>query len=351
MNRKTPLAPFQQKLGARFVAFGDWELPVLYTSIVEETEAVRSKCGVFDVSHMGRFFVSGKGAQENLDFILSRDLTTLQPGRQRYSLLLQEDGGILDDLMVARISELEFLVVVNAGNLESDRDWIEDHLKGEATLVDRSSETLMLALQGPEAERILEEVTGCDFSDTRFLDVREGVVGGVPFIASRSGYTGADGFEISVPVGAGKELWTRCIDAGVTPCGLGARDLLRLEMAYPLYGHELSREVRPHECGLEWALSKKNDFIGKSGIETYTIRTELIGFVLEKKSVPRQDCPVEVRGKEVGRVTSGGLSARLPNGFGLARVSLGSVRNHLDVVIRGRKIPALRVETPFIPRK
>jgi aminomethyltransferase len=150
-------------------------------------------------------------------------------------------------------------------------------------------------------------------------------------------------------VKGGLDLWTSLLDAGAQPCGLGARDLLRLEMAYSLYGHELTRDVRPHECGLEWTLSKKNPFVGKEGIESNPPRTELVGFVLEKKSIPRQGCAVEVRGKEVGAVTSGGLSVRLPNGFGLARVEKGAVVDTLDVVIREKRLPGRRVKTPFIP--
>ena len=175
MTKKTPLAPLQEELGARFVDFGGWDLPVLYTSIVDEVEAVRTRCGIFDVSHMGRFFVSGEESTNRLDRIVTRDLTTLKPGKQRYSLLLQEDGGILDDLMVARLSEQEFLVVANASNLESDREWIRDHLGGNVSLTDRSPDSLMLAIQGPQAEEVFRTATGCDMSDMSFLDVREEV--------------------------------------------------------------------------------------------------------------------------------------------------------------------------------
>jgi aminomethyltransferase len=347
-NLRTPLAPLQEDLGAKFVDFGGWDLPVLYSSVMEETEAVRNACGIFDVSHMGRFFVSGEDAQEQLNRILSRELSSQKIGRQRYSLLLNDEGFILDDLMVARIGETEFLVVVNAGTLESDRQWLEDRLTGDAVLVDRSAETLMIAVQGPEAEKVLAQSSGCDLSDMKFLDVMETNFAGVPFLVSRSGYTGSDGFEIGIPIQGGIELWVELLEAGAKPCGLGARDLLRLEMAYPLYGHELSRELRPHECGLEWALSKKGDFIGKAAIEKNPPNTELVGFVLEKKSIPRQGCLVEVNGKEVGSVTSGGLSSRLPNGFGLARVAKDSIRDSLDIVIRDKRVPAKRVETPFI---
>jgi aminomethyltransferase len=347
-GKKTPLAPLQEASGARFVDFGGWDLPVLYTGIVEETEAVRSSCGLFDVSHMGRFFASGYGAQEALDAIFTRDLSTLQTGRQRYSLLLQEDGGIIDDLMIARVGDQEFLLVVNAGNREADWDWIELHLDTGTTLIDRSDETLMLALQGPQAEKILVEATGCDTEETRFLQLLEGSFEGTPFLASRSGYTGEDGFEIIIPVDAGVVLWQELTKRGAKPCGLGARDLLRLEVAYPLYGHELSREIRPADCGLEWTLSRKNPYIGIEAAESTPPRYDLIGLVCEEKSIPRAEYPVEVGGKQVGHVTSGGLSSRLPNGFGLARVEKDSVQDSLDVVIRGKRIPAKKVATPFI---
>ena len=350
-QHRTPLAPLQESLGARFVDFGGWDLPVMYTSIIDEAEAVRSRCGLFDVSHMGRFFATGEMALTELNFVLSREILNLPVGRQRYSLLLQEDGGILDDLMVARAAEQEFLIVANAGNKVDDLHWIETHLSEQVNLADRSDSTLMLALQGPESETKLSTLLGKDLSQYRFLDVFEATFEDAPCLISRSGYTGEDGFEIILPIEAGVVLWSDLCDEGVQPCGLGARDILRLEMAYPLYGHELTRQIRPHECGLEWALSKKYPFIGKEGIEAHTSVYELIGFICEQKAIPRSEYRVEVEGQDVGMVTSGGLSPRLPNGFGLARISKGSVDQELHIVIRGKRIPARKVPTPFIPDK
>jgi aminomethyltransferase len=351
-GKSTPLFDLQETLGARFVDFGGWNLPVMYTSIVEETEAVRSKAGLFDVSHMGRFFVSGEDSEKALDRIVTRDLTDLEPGHQRYSLLLSDEGTILDDLMVARITDIEFLVVANAGNLDKDRDRIVSLLAEEEEdvwLHDRSSETVMLALQGPDSESILKSALELDASDMKFLEVVECSYCGIPLVLSRSGYTGSDGFEIIAPNLGGREIWTDLISAGALPCGLGARDILRLEVAYPLYGHELTDSVRPNECGLTWTLSKKNPFAGSQAALAHTPASELIGFVLEKKSIPRQGFPVEVSGRTVGQVTSGGLSNRLPNGFGIARVEKGSVAEDLEVAVRDRRVPAKKVKTPFIP--
>ncbi len=348
-QRRTPLAPLQESQGARFVDFGGWDLPVMYTSIIEEADTVRNHCGLFDVSHMGRFFASGETALKELNHIFSRDILNLQVGRQRYTLLLQEDGGILDDLMVARVADQEYLIVVNAGNKPNDFHWIEAHLSPEVNLVDRSDSTLMLALQGPEAEAMLSGLLGKDLTQYRFLDVFEATFEHAPCLISRSGYTGEDGFEIIIPVEAGIILWSNLCDQGVRPCGLGARDILRLEMAYPLYGHELTKQLRPNECGVEWALAKKTPFLGKEGIEAHTPVYELTGFVCEQKAIPRPDYRVEVNGLDVGVVTSGGLSPRLPNGFGLARVTKGAVDQTLDIVIRGKRIPARRVPTPFVP--
>lgn len=323
----------------------------MYTSIIEEADAVRTHCGLFDVSHMGRFFASGENALAELNHVFSRDILNIQVGRQRYTLLLQEDGGILDDLMVARVADQEFLIVANAGNRPKDFHWIESHLGPDTNLIDRSDSTLMLALQGPEAEKVLSEVLGKDLTPYRFLDVFEASFESAPCLISRSGYTGEDGFEIIIPVEAGVILWTSLCDLGVRPCGLGARDILRLEMAYPLYGHELASQLRPNECGVEWALAKKTPFLGKEGIEAHTPVYETLGFVCEQKAIPRSEYRVEVNGQDVGMVTSGGLSPRLPNGFGLARVSRGSVDQTLDIIIRGKRIPAKRVPTPFIPDK
>lgn len=347
--RRTPLAPLQEKIKARFVEFGGWDLPVLYTSIVEEAEAVRTGAGLFDVSHMGRFFVSGPEAHRSLQALLSREIGGLAVGRQRYSLLLNAEGGIIDDLMISRTAEEEFLLVVNAGNLDADWDWIDSHLPEAVHLVDRSPDTLMIALQGPDSERIFQSVTGMDVSDKKFLDVVTGIFASAPFVASRSGYTGEDGFEFTLPIDAGLELWEKLIEAGARPCGLGARDLLRLEVAYPLYGHELSLETLPTECGLEWVLSKKTEYLGRKAVESKPPATELLGFVCASKSIPRADYPIEVNGQPVGRVTSGGLSTRLPNGFGLARVALGTVEDTFDLVVRNNRIPCKRVPTPFIP--
>ncbi len=349
LQHGTPLAPLQESLGAKFVDFGGWDLPVMYSSIIGEADAVRNHCGLFDVSHMGRFFVTGETALSELNHVLSRDILNLQVGRQRYSLLLQEDGGILDDLMVARVADQEFLIVVNAGNKPDDFQWIKTHLSSDVHLVDRSDSTLMLALQGHESEGILSGVIGRDLSKYRFLDVFEATFEDAPCLISRSGYTGEDGFEITIPVEAGILLWTSLCDRGVQPCGLGARDILRLEVAYPLYGHELTKQLRPHDCGLEWTLSKKNAFIGKEGIEAHPQVYELVGFICEQKAIPRSEYRVKVNGKDVGVVTSGGLSPRLPNGFGLARVIKGSVDQTLDIIIRGKRISARKVATPFIP--
>lgn len=347
--KRTRLAPLQEDQGARFVPFGGWELPVMYTSIVEEADAVRNHCGMFDVSHMGRLFVSGEKALASLDSILSRDLTSLAVGRQRYSLLLNEEGGILDDLMVARIAEEEFLLVVNANNLSGDFIWLDRHLDPECPLTDRSESTLMIALQGPESEQHLSGLVGQDLSQMRFLHVMEGQFEDAPVLMCRSGYTGEDGFEIILPIEAGLVLWTSLSERGVKACGLGARDLLRLEVGYSLHGHELSPATMPTECGLEWALSKKNPYIGRQAILDNPPRTELIGFICEQKAIPRAEFPVAVDGEEVGHVTSGGLSSRLPNGFGLARVRKDSVGENLEVLIRGKSIPAKRAKVPFIP--
>jgi aminomethyltransferase len=262
--------------------------------------------------------------------------------------LLNEDGCILDDLMVARVGLNDFMLVVNASNLDSDRAWIQSNLPADVNLMDNTASTIMLAIQGPESERIFRQVVGDAMDSTRFLDVRGEIFEGEGFLCSRSGYTGEDGFELVTTPETGHILWERLCQAGATPCGLGARDLLRLEMGYPLYGHELSRTVRPQDCNLLWTVSRKNVFLGIQGMMSHIPQTELIGFVCQDKAVPREGYDIEVKGAVVGNVTSGGLSNRLPSGFGIGRVLLGSVRDQMTIHIRGRKVAASLTPMPFV---
>ncbi|MDP2950610.1 MAG: glycine cleavage system aminomethyltransferase GcvT [Chloroflexota bacterium] len=356
--RRTPLYPQHVALGARMIPFAGWEMPVQYQGIVEEHHAVRQRAGLFDVSHMGRLEVEGPDAASFLRRLVTYDVARLAVGQGHYALVCQEDGGILDDVYVFRLAAERFLVVANSVNAERIRDWACQHLTHSlrAAVKDRQAETAMLALQGPQAARYLARVVP-SLEELRRHHCAEVSLAGTTVFFSRTGYTGEDGFEIVLPAGAGGILWSWFVEHGVQPCGLGARDTLRLEAALPLYGHDLDTSVNPFEAGLGWAVTFDDgaDFVGRQallGIREAGVRRSLACLKAEERGVMRAGCPILHSGRRVGEVTSGGFSPSLGVSIGLGYLppELAAVGTELQVDVRGRPLRAQVVPRPFYKR-
>jgi aminomethyltransferase len=358
--RRTPLHEVHQRLGARMVEFAGFSMPVQYSSIVEEHAAVRHAVGLFDVSHMGQIHLEGAGAVAAAERLLTRPVASLRPGRIRYALLCNEEGGVVDDVTVYRTGEHALFLCVNASNIEKDYRWVVRHAGPDAGVRDRSEETALLALQGPASAELLERVSTPRVAELRRYGFEEIEVAGAAALVSRTGYTGADGFEIYLATADAVRVFEALLEEGgplgLLPAGLGARDTLRLEAALPLYGHELDDTTSPLEAGLdrfvEW---DERDFIGKAAIARRRDEGHpraLVGFELEGRGVARAEYPVAVAGEVVGRVTSGAPSPTLGRSIGLAYVAPvhAGVGSRFDVLIRGNAIPARVVETPFVGR-
>lgn len=358
MPERTPLFDAHRRLGARIVDFAGFEMPVQYTSILEEHAAVRERAGLFDVSHMGQIHLCGAEAIATAERLLTRPVASLGVGRVRYGLLCNEQGGIVDDVTFYRTAADALLLCVNASNIEKDYRWIVRHAPPAAGVRNRSAETALLALQGPRSPEILAACSDGSASALRRYHFAKLEVAGRPALVSRTGYTGSDGFEIYLAAGDVETVFERLLaegrPLGLLPCGLGARDTLRLEAAMPLYGHELDDATTPLEAGL--AAYVKLDAGGFLGAEALRraraagLPRALVGFELELRGVARAEYPIERGGVRVGRVTSGAPSPTLGKSIGLAYVppDLAALGTSFDVVIRGRPTPARVVETPFV---
>jgi aminomethyltransferase len=356
-GRRTPLHEAHRRLGARLVEFAGFELPVQYTSIVEEHRAVRERAGLFDVSHMGQIRLSGPGAIGAAEHLLSRPLADLRRGRVRYALLCNEAGGVVDDVTAYRVGEDAVFLCVNASNIEKDYRWIVRHTPAGTEVRDESDETALLALQGPRSAEILAPLAEPRVAELGRYAFARVPVAGRPALVSRTGYTGEDGFEIYLAAGDAPAVWEALLAAGgplgCLPAGLGARDTLRLEAALPLYGHELDETTSPLEAGLDRFVVLDRDFLGADAIRRRLAAGHpraLAGFELEGRGVARAEHPVAVEGRTVGRVTSGAPSPTLGRSIGLAFLppSLAAPGTRLEVLIRGRAVPARVVETPFV---
>lgn len=348
--KTTALHAAHRRMGARMVPFAGYEMPIQYTSIVAEHLSVRQQSGLFDVSHMGQFWVQGTQAQAFLQAITVNDLGKLKVGRAQYSMLPNERGGLLDDIYVYRVAETEYLVVVNAAN--RDRDW--DHLVQQSAAYDLqwhddSDHTALLALQGPQAAALLQPMLQLDLNQVRKNDTLTAQLGEWPVRLARTGYTGEDGFEIFVAADQAEALWDSLVQAGALPCGLGARDTLRLEAGYPLYGHELTEETNPLCTPLAWAVKLTKEFFGKQALLAATCSQSLVGLLLEQ-GIPREGYAVLYQGQVVGRVTSGTQSPSLKKGIALAYVNRewSALGSELAVEIRGQAQPAVVVTLPFV---
>lgn len=357
-GKRTSLYALHAELGARFVDFAGWEMPVQYRSILEEHKAVRTAVGLFDVSHMGELLVAGNGACALLDRLLTNDVSQLRVGRALYSMMCNEDGGVIDDLIVYRTSEDAYLLCLNASNTEADIAWIRKW--GAASsfngrLEDQSASTALLAVQGPAAAALLQPLCSGELAGMRAFDVRSAEVAGCPCLLARTGYTGEDGFEIFLPWNSAEEVARAMLAAGAVPCGLGARDSLRTEAGYPLHGHEISAQISPIAADLQWTVkfSKASDFVGRAALTREAAAgpaARVVWFRTGERRILRPDTPVLANGKPCGRVLSGTLSPGLGESIGSALVE-GAGEGMLACEVRGTLVPLLVVAPPFIPLK
>lgn len=346
------------------VPFAGWEMPVEYTSILEEHRAVRERAGLFDVSHMGEIEIAGAGALDLVQHLITNDAGRLADNRALYSPICREDGGCLDDLLVLRLAADRYMLVVNAANTQRDLIWI---LRAAAAfpgaeVADRSADWALLALQGPLAERILQGMTEMPLGRIPYFGFEQDLrVAGITCIVSRTGYTGEDGFELYCAAGEAPSLWSALMEAGrphnLMPAGLGARDTLRMEAALPLYGHELREDINPFEARLGGFVKlDKGEFIGRAALERIRaegVRRRLVGLEMVERGIPRHGYQVVAGGEVVGEITSGGYAPTLGRNIGMALVDarFSSVGTELGVRIRGRDAAARVVPLPFYKRE
>lgn len=363
--KRTPLYETHRKLGARMVPFGGWEMPVQYSGVIQEHKAVRSAAGLFDVSHMGEFEVKGPQALDLIQVVSTNNASTLQVGQCQYGIMCYENGTVVDDILVYRLGEERYWLVVNAGNIAKDWQWINAVRQKagftDLELTDISSEVGLLAIQGPLTQQILQPlVPEVDLNDWKFFWAKTGIqVAGVEsLVMSRTGYTGEDGFEIFCKQEDTVTLWEALMAAGekqgLVPAGLGSRDTLRLEARLPLYGHELSDKITPLEAGLGFAVKLKKgvEFIGRSALAAQKekgLKRTLVGFEMIERGIPREGYEISRDGENVGFVTSGTVSPTLGKNIGLGYVPsyLKATGTEVDVIIRNKAVKAKVVETPF----
>jgi aminomethyltransferase len=355
--KRTPLHASHVRLGARMIPFGGWDMPVQYTGIVEEHRVVRSAVGCFDVSHMGEFDFRGPDAVAALQRLTTNDVAALQVGQVQYSLLCYDNGGIVDDLTLYRLADDHFMMTVNASNIDKDWTWVQRHLDGRVEARNVSEETGLIAVQGPNAERLVGRLSDVAVAEIGYYRFRQGRVGGVPAIISRTGYTGEDGFELYLPAASTATVWEGFLAEGkaegVAPIGLGARDTLRLEMKYALYGNDIDETTNPLESGLGWVVKPaKGPFLGKEAVERVRAAgpsRRLVGFEMVERAVARHGYPILHDGVSVGIVTSGsyGPSVERYIGIGYVPVVLGAVGSTIAIEVRGRGHVARVVKTPF----
>jgi aminomethyltransferase len=352
-----------RELNARMTPFAGWEMPVQFGGITQEHQAVRTDAGIFDISHMGKFSFKGKHLLEQLQALVPSDLSRLQPGQAQYTVLLNREGGILDDWIFYyqgknEAGEHRGLAIVNAATRDFDKAWILEHLDSEGLFFrDLTQNRVLIALQGPRSVEYLQPFVAADLSSLSSFGHVETILLGQPSVVARTGYTGEDGFEVMVDPPIGKVLWRSLVDAGVTPCGLGARDTLRLEAAMALYGQDIDTTTTPFEAGLKWLvhLERQDDFIGRAALERQQqegVARRLVGLKMEGRHIARHGYPVFSNGERVGEVTSGAPSPTLGYPIALAYVptALGKVGQALQVEIRGKMYPAVVVKKPFYRR-
>ncbi|MDO5110782.1 MAG: glycine cleavage system aminomethyltransferase GcvT [Clostridia bacterium] len=354
--KKTPLYDTHVKLGGKIVDFGGWAMPVQYSSPIEEHMAVRKNVGLFDVSHMGEMDVSGKDAFAYLQKLCTNDLTTMTPGRCRYSMLCYEDGGVVDDILVYKYDDEHYLIIVNAGNTDKDYEWFKSHLFGDVKLVNQSPEWGQVALQGPNFMAVLDAV-GYEgaIPEKNYTFTPAIKVAGIDCMMSRTGYTGEDGVEIYCKAADTPKLFEALLatadKTGIVPCALAARDSLRFEACMPLYGHEMEKDITPMEVGIGFAVKmNKDDFIGKSALVDPPKRKR-IGLKVTDRGIVREHYPVYCNGKLVGQTTSGVFVPTLEGSHAMALVDMDVAdATDFEIEVRGKKLKAVQVPLPFYKR-
>ncbi|RBW70652.1 glycine cleavage system aminomethyltransferase GcvT [Bacillus taeanensis] len=360
--KKTPLYSLYKEMGVKTIDFGGWDLPVQFTSIKDEHEAVRTTAGLFDVSHMGEVTVKGKDAESFLQKLVTNDVSKLKAGGAQYTAMCYENGGTVDDLLIYKKDEEDYLLVINAGNTKSDLEWITSHAAGDVEIENISDDLALLALQGPKAEAVLQTLTNTDLSEIKFFKFKDSVdIAGVKALVSRTGYTGEDGFELYCTWEDAPALWKAILTAGkeegVLPCGLGARDTLRFEAKLPLYGQELTPSITPIEAGIGFAVKvdKEANFIGKEVLKKQKEEgapRKLVGLEMIEKGIPRTHYEVFAGDKKVGEVTTGTQSPTLKKNIGLALLDkeYAELDKEVEVQVRKKRLKAKIVKTPFYKR-
>lgn len=361
--KKTPLNARHRAHGARMVEFGGWDMPVEYTGIVDEHLAVRTQAGLFDVSHMGQIEIAGADALAAVQWISSNDASKLADGQIQYSALTTPEGTFVDDILVYRMTGQHFMLVVNAGNIMKDYEWIRARVGervGDASVVNSSSRYALIAIQGPKAEAILQRLTAIELPAMKYYWFATGEVAGMRVTVSRTGYTGEDGFEVFVPPAQAEAVWNALLDAGaadgIKPCGLGARDTLRLEASMRLCGSDMDEQTTVVEAGLSWIVGwKKAEFLGSDVLRAQkagTLERKLVGFEMVDRAIARHGYPVVIGDDTVGVVTSGTQTPFLKKAIGLAMVpvSRSEPGTQIQIEIRGRRVAAVVVPEPFYKR-
>lgn len=359
--KRTPLFDEHVRLGGKMVEFAGWEMPVQYAGVIAEHTNVRERVGLFDVSHMGEIWVSGPQAEAALEFLTCNRVSALYDGKAQYSAILNDEGGVIDDVIIYRFNKELFLLCVNASNADKDFEWLKSRNPTDARITNASAEYGQIAVQGPRAIELLAPlVKGADLASVKPFHFVESELLGSKVIIARTGYTGEDGVEIFVKSDRTADLWRLLLEHGasygVMPCGLGARDSLRLEAGYPLHGHELSEEVPALESGLGWIIKfDKGDFIGRAALEKIKAAgpaRKLVGLVLDEPGIARQGDTLQVKGAEVGVVTSGTKTPTVNKALGMAFIAseLAKPDTQVSVVVRGRPIAGHLVSLPFYKR-
>ena len=357
----TPLHSLHLELGGKIVPFAGWSMPIQYEGLIQEHLAVRNSCGIFDVSHMGEVEITGKDAESFIQSLITNDVTKLEDEAILYSPMCYKSGGVVDDLLVHRMSQDRFMFCINASNTDKDFDWIVKNSKSFDVKLDNSSDrTGQLAIQGPKAEALLQNLTSVSLKDIGYYHFKIGKVDGAECVVSRTGYTGEDGFELYFDSAKAEHLFRKIMEVGkefdLQPTGLGARDTLRLEVAYPLYGNELSAECCPLEAGLGWTIKMdKGNFIGREQLAAKKekgLEKKMVGIKLLDRGVPRSHYSITKDGKKVGEVSSGTFSPSLGVGIAMALVNkeYSKPGESLNVEIRKQSVAAEVVKMPFVPR-